>query len=188
MLINVWDAERLAGDGSSGNGPGKAIVPEPLQQLPTGAFHFCQFALTRWREEVAGKEEGGSSNGSGSGSAFTDSDVRRRETDDGGGHRESERQKQELRGGGGGDPAATATAPAPAPKSPTRPEEARGKARMEEPCSSDNSAFQENIMLAPCGEQHSVSKSLSFLLLTTTLCTQTAATSMTTFFAQCAKA
>lgn len=158
MLINVWDAERLAGDGSSGSGPGKAIAPEPLQQLPTGAFHFCQFALTRWREEVAGKEEESSSDGCGCSGAFSDGDVgRRRETDGGWGHRDSGRQEQELRDVGEEDPAPAATATASAPKLAPL-EEAGGEAQVEQPCTSNTSSFQENIMLAPCGEQHSVRK------------------------------
>lgn len=165
MIINVWDAERLAGDGGRGNGPGKVIAPEPLQQLPTGAFHFCQFALTRWREEVvAGKEN---ENSSGSGSACNgDGTGRRRERGDRWGHGESERQEREVQGGGENDPVAAAAAAASAPRSPPPPppppEDDGGEARMEEPCTSDRSAFEENIMLAPCGEQHSVSKSLFF--------------------------
>eukprot|EP00903_Cladosiphon_okamuranus_P006895 g6712.t1 len=175
-MINVWDAERLAGDGGSGNGLGKVITPEPLQQLPTGAFHFCQFALTRWRGEElgAGKEkdkdkENGNSYGSGSG--FDDGGVgRRRETGDRSGHGESEKQERELLGRGEKGPAAgvataaaeAAAAPAPKPPPPlppplSPPEEAGGEARVEEPCTSDRSAFEENMMLAPCGEQHSIS-------------------------------
>lgn len=194
MLISVWDAERLAGEGSSGDGSGRAIAPEPLQQLPTGAFHFCQFALTRWPEEVAGKENENNSSGSGSGSPSNDGGARPgRETDGCWGHREGKRQEHGTRGGEQRDPAppAPATAPASMPTPPPPPGGAGREARMEEPCTSDNSAFQENIMLAPCGEQHSVSKSLFFS--PTALCTYGArlntvfvAPSMTTVCAQCA--
>lgn len=55
--IRVWDAESLVGGGSraqeTGSGTACFACPEPLRELATGAFHFCQFALTRWREPPA---------------------------------------------------------------------------------------------------------------------------------------
>eukprot|EP00752_Nemacystus_decipiens_P003045 g2822.t1 len=158
MLINVWDAERLASNGSTGNGPGKTIATEPLLQLSTGAFHFCQFALTRWREEVPGRENEDRGNGSFVVSAYIEGDAGRRGNDGGCDHPESDRQGQELREGGEKeDPAPEATAPAPKPPPPPPPEEGGGEAGTEGPCTSDNSAFQENTLLAPCREQHSIS-------------------------------
>lgn len=161
----MWDAERLGGDGgggsSSGIGPGKAISPEPLQQLPTGAFHFCQFALTRWRDEGTGKENDNSTASSNRSASDRGNVGRRRDISDSLGRRESKQQEHELHGGeekGLAGAAEVAASPRPPPPSP--PEEAEGEACMEEPRISDNSAFQENILLAPCGDQNSVSKSL----------------------------
>lgn len=81
-LVKVWDTERLLarssaaesdaswrdGDdegtaqrqqkqpstshGKNGSAQSGTSNPEPVLERVTGAFHFCQFALTRWREEV----------------------------------------------------------------------------------------------------------------------------------------
>lgn len=65
-VIKVWDAERLAASGSDRpkeqisthdrNGS-RTLAPEPLLERATGAFHFCQFALTRWREEETTRDQ-----------------------------------------------------------------------------------------------------------------------------------
>lgn len=61
-FIKIWDAERLVRDGRRSD-PGRVTTPgvetgvttaEPCRKLTTRAFHFCQFALTRWREAAQG--------------------------------------------------------------------------------------------------------------------------------------
>lgn len=149
----------------------KALTPEPLLGLPTGAFHFCQFALTRWREEPAaqGGAASGSSNREGSGReprqgrcGGRSGDLR--STSDGvDPDRDVQEEPWEESGGrglfGGEGEARTqlsenaelvgeGTGVAPAATVPT-----------EENLSSGS--FAENTMLAACSEQHSVSAAIA---------------------------
>ncbi|CAM9650134.1 unnamed protein product, partial [Ectocarpus sp. 13 AM-2016] len=140
MLIKVWDAESLAAGGGSGDGSSSrtAITPQPLQVLPTGAFHFCQFALTRWREEARpkGKE---STNSSSAGGGEHD---RREESKSG------ERRGEEERSPPGGQTGREGDAAEPPPSAAADDGEAPKGSFI-----SDKSSFAENVMLAPCGQQ-----------------------------------
>lgn len=178
-IIKVWDAERFT-DGGAGatsansqrSGPGNAtpgaLTPEPLLELPTGAFHFCQFALTRWREEPTAKHDraGGGSASEEHGrdsqherGGATNRDPRSNAFDDVG--PEMGLQGTPRKGSGGGssfgseggtrtqssgeDPGSTGARAGVAPAVTVPTEE----------CVSSGS-FAENTMLAPCSEQHSV--------------------------------
>ncbi|CAM9521342.1 unnamed protein product, partial [Pylaiella littoralis] len=101
MLIKVWDAERLASGGggsssSSGNRSGTPFTPEPLQELPAGGFHFCQFALTRWREEARATGKDTTNTTTNNGVARCDGGTGRGEEDKDGGVQE--RRKEEEKG------------------------------------------------------------------------------------------
>ena len=183
-IVKVWDAERFTGGGpgvaaakNQRSGPGNtmsgALTPEPLVELSTGAFHFCQFALTRWREEPTAKddrasgssvhEESGSESRQGRG-AESNRDPRSNTLNDvdpemglQGVPREGSGGRSFLGGEGqtraqssGEDPGSTreGTGVAPAATVPT------------EECLSSGS-FVENVMLAPCNEQHSVSVAMT---------------------------
>lgn len=181
-IIKVWDAERFTGSRAGAtavknqrSGPGNAtlgaLTPEPLRELPTGAFHFCQFALTRWREEPTAKDDraGGSSvrverrGESRQGRCDESNRDLRNNTFDGpemglqGGPREGSGGGSFFGGEGetrtqlsGEDPGSTGsgTGVASAVTVPT------------EECLSSGS-FAENTMLAPCSEQHSVSAEIT---------------------------
>ncbi|CAB1110794.1 unnamed protein product [Ectocarpus sp. CCAP 1310/34] len=144
MLIKVWDAESLAAGGGSGVGSSSraSITPQPLQVLPTGAFHFCQFALTRWREEARpkGKESTNSSSGGGG-----EHDPREEK-------KSGERRREEERSPPGGQTGREGDAAEPAPSAAADDGEAQQGSFL-----SDESSFAENVMLAPCGQQTLVS-------------------------------
>ncbi|CAM9870240.1 unnamed protein product [Ectocarpus fasciculatus] len=143
MLIKVWDAESLAAGGGSGVGsPSRTtITPQPLQVLPTGAFHFCQFALTRWREEARAKGNESTSSSSGGGGEHDDENNR--------GERQGEEERSPPPGGQAGREGEAAES---APSTAADDGEAQQGSFL-----SDESSFAENVMLAPCGQQTLVS-------------------------------
>lgn len=167
MLIKVWDAERLASGGggsSSGNRSGTPSAPEPLQELPAGGFHFCQFALTRWREEARATGKDTTTTTTNNGVARYDGGTGRGEEDKDGGVQERRKEEEKGEEGGVREGRVGGLAVAAAVLKPSTPpvgEEDDGPCLSGGHSSSSNnnsdSAFSDNCMLAPCREQHSVS-------------------------------
>ena len=162
MFINVWDAERLVGGG--GGGGGGTLPAEPLQQLATGAFHFCQFALTRWRGQEEMRSPGGDEGAtisSGNISSSSSSNSSRNDILHGGvgrrrrGENDGHEEQQELRGEERERDAKAATSAA-GPKPPGIGEEEQEGGEELGAQGESSSAFEDNVMLAPCGELHSV--------------------------------
>lgn len=156
-LIKVLNAETLAGGGEGGVYQGTSgttpSVPVPLREVATGAFHFCQFALTRWRsstimsplandpseiprtnserEGIGGSGENhnahaldGELQGEGAQAGLSIGGLSRR-YEDSGGDADSSVPVQKLSGGNEHGSACTGS-------------------------------FAENMLLAPCGETHAV--------------------------------
>ncbi|CAM9129891.1 unnamed protein product [Laminaria digitata] len=184
-IIKVWDAEKLA-CGCTGataaknqrSGPGNATpgapAPEPLLELPTGAFHFCQFALTRWREEPTANDDGASGSSRvreerggeelrrGRGGESNRDLLRNTTFDDvGSGPERGLQGKPRGKVGGGGfcDREGEARSQSSGEDPEFAGEEGIGVAPAAtvptEECPSSGS-FADNTMLAPCSEQHSV--------------------------------
>lgn len=129
-LIKIWDTERLT---SCARSTPIAHSPEPLLTRTTGAFHFCQFALTRWREEVmpggqkSDTREGGKEGTNGQQGAVIDAEWGTMKASGVAGRFEGRRGAP---GGDGGDKAMPGVA--------------------------SSGSFAENTMLAPCHDQNSV--------------------------------
>lgn len=172
-MIKVWDAERLAAAGRTDVGRGgtttnngalgaastSTATPHPLFSLPTGAFHFCQFALPRWREattKTTAEKAGGSYHVGGlhweaTGDEKERSKERRRNTSS---NADDSRREEQSRSGQG-DPTGTKFGTGGQDE-----ENEDGWARRvvaAEGGLSDGS-FEANTMLAPSHEQHAVSK------------------------------
>lgn len=136
-LIKIWDAERLTS--CARTTPLTAQPQEPLLTRTTGAFHFCQFALTRWREEVmpGGQEsvtrEGGQEGTNDRQGAASDGE---RGTMQARGVGEGFEGRHRAPGGDGGETSV--------------------------PEGASSGSFSENTMLAPCHEQNSVSYGRDF--------------------------
>lgn len=136
-LIKIWDAERLTSCARTTQPTAQS--PEPLLTRTTGAFHFCQFALTRWREEVmSGGQESVSRQGGQEGTNVRQGAV----SDD-------ERGTMQARGVAEGFEGKHGA-----------PGDDGGEKSVPEGASSGS--FSENTMLAPCHEQNSVSYGLDF--------------------------
>lgn len=162
--IKVWEAERLVCDRrtqppvqrDTDGMKSKAPSPAPLRTLTTGAFHFCQFALTRWRETPQRRPQRG-------GLMQQNDDVRR-----GGQHRRgldgTETYVDDTRGDehhGQGESMENSV------QEPHRVDyqEARenlGIDQQDEKEGSDaggglsNGSFDANVLLTPCDDQHAV--------------------------------
>lgn len=164
-LIKVLNAEKLSGggqegayQGASGTTPSSSTpsIPVPLREVATGAFHFCQFALTRWRSSTvmspAAKDP----------YEISRPNSEREEVDDSGGNHNAHSLDGGLRGeavqaglsidglsrrrgNGGGDAVGSA---------PLQKQE--GLHSGHEHCSACTGPFAENMLLAPCGETHAV--------------------------------
>lgn len=156
-LIKVLNAEKLAGGGQGGVYHGTSgttpSVPVPLRVVATGAFHFCQFALTRWRSSTvmspAAKDP----------SEIPRPNSEQEGIDGSGGNNNAHALDGELRGEG-------AQAGLSTDGLSRRYEDSGGDADSSVPVqklpggdehgSACTGSFAENMLLAPCGETHAV--------------------------------
>ncbi|CAM9326096.1 unnamed protein product [Choristocarpus tenellus] len=127
-LIKVWDAERLSVP-QNGSATNAEVSPEPLFILRTGAYHFCQFALVRWRAMVSTSGEGTAGHDIGGGLRSYQHNLDRPE--------DSEKKEGLV-------------------ESIDFREEALKGESEQEISGISSGAFPDQVLLAPCEDQHAV--------------------------------
>lgn len=153
-LIKVWQMERLArGTGtrkdSITHGDSRVLSTEPSRTLTTGAFHFCQFALVRWREASHANQNGahgtmGAVEATPHGGADPLEEGR---VGHGDAEREGDWNKETLPGSGDVGYAAV----------PRKSKEQQAMGPLDGGRGdTSNDSFATNVLLAPCEEQHAV--------------------------------